>query len=193
MPSFTKEAILKAFLHIAAKKPIEKITVRDIVDECGVNRNTFYYYFQDIYAVLEELGRQGVGALPAELGFGEAVEMLYRKWLTVCGEHPRALRNLTISLGADGFGRYFAPVLNEVLIRGLMHDAVGASLPTELQRLAVDFARHALIGICMDTVREKGAAYDAAQLRRTAESMLTGLGYQESTGRVKAASGGGIV
>ena len=55
MPSFTKRAIVESFLHVAAKKPLDKITVRDIVDDCGVNRNTFYYYFQDVYAVLEEI------------------------------------------------------------------------------------------------------------------------------------------
>ena len=55
MANFTREAILAAFLKIAEKKPLEKISVRDIVDECGINRNTFYYHFQDIYAVLEEV------------------------------------------------------------------------------------------------------------------------------------------
>ena len=54
MPSFTKKAIMESFVRLAGKKPLDKITVRDIVDDCGINRNTFYYYFQDIYAVLEE-------------------------------------------------------------------------------------------------------------------------------------------
>ena len=30
----------------------EKITVKDIVEDCGVNRQTFYYHFQDIYELL---------------------------------------------------------------------------------------------------------------------------------------------
>ena len=67
MPSFTKKAIIESFLRIAAKKPLDKITVRDIVDDCGVNRNTFYYYFQDIYAVLEEICRNGVEKVPRGL------------------------------------------------------------------------------------------------------------------------------
>ena len=40
-------------MRIAEKKPLQKITVRDIVDDCGINRNTFYYYFRDIYEVAE--------------------------------------------------------------------------------------------------------------------------------------------
>lgn len=55
MSRFTKQALRDSFLNLAAKKPVEKITVRDIVEDCGVNRNTFYYYFSDIYALLEDL------------------------------------------------------------------------------------------------------------------------------------------
>lgn len=55
MSRFTKQALVDSFLRIAARKPVEKITVRDIVDDCGLNRNTFYYYFSDIYALIAEL------------------------------------------------------------------------------------------------------------------------------------------
>ena len=45
MPSFTRKAIMEAFLKILDEKPLGKITIRDIVDECGINRNTFYISF----------------------------------------------------------------------------------------------------------------------------------------------------
>ena len=35
--------------------PLDKITVKDIVDDCDISRNTFYYNYQDIYAVIEQL------------------------------------------------------------------------------------------------------------------------------------------
>lgn len=34
---------------------MNKITVKDIVDRCDVNRNTFYYHFQDIPSLLREM------------------------------------------------------------------------------------------------------------------------------------------
>ncbi len=55
MASFTKKAIVESFLKLSARKSPDKITVRDIVDDCEINRNTFYYYFQDIYALMEEI------------------------------------------------------------------------------------------------------------------------------------------
>ncbi len=35
------------------KKALDKIKIREIVEDCGVNRQTFYYHFQDIYALVE--------------------------------------------------------------------------------------------------------------------------------------------
>ena len=48
MANFTKQAIETAFLQLLNEKPLNKISVRDIVEKCGINRNSFYYHFQDI-------------------------------------------------------------------------------------------------------------------------------------------------
>ena len=42
LPQFTRNAIIESFIRLATRNPLEKITVKDIVDACGVNRNTFY-------------------------------------------------------------------------------------------------------------------------------------------------------
>ena len=51
----TKEKILQSFWHLYQTKKIEKISIRNITDACGIYRTTFYLYFPDIYAVLEEI------------------------------------------------------------------------------------------------------------------------------------------
>ena len=53
--NITKRAIQEAFLAVLNEKPLGKITVKDITDRCGINRNTFYYHYQDIPALLEEI------------------------------------------------------------------------------------------------------------------------------------------
>lgn len=55
MAQFTKTAIIESFLHLLETRSIEKITVKDIVEDCGVNRKTFYYYFKDIYDLTESV------------------------------------------------------------------------------------------------------------------------------------------
>lgn len=53
MKLITKRAIADAFRKLLEQRSIEKITVKDIVSECGLNRQTFYYHFCDIYDLME--------------------------------------------------------------------------------------------------------------------------------------------
>lgn len=53
MSGFTKEIIIRTLFELLKEKPLAKITVKDIVERCGVNRNTFYYHFRDISDVVE--------------------------------------------------------------------------------------------------------------------------------------------
>lgn len=54
MAQFTKKAIIDTFLELLNEKRLDRITVKDIVAKCGVSRKTFYYYFDDIYDLLEK-------------------------------------------------------------------------------------------------------------------------------------------
>ena len=53
MRSQMKENIADAFLAMLAKKSIDKITVKDLVEYCGISRQSFYYHFQDIIEMVE--------------------------------------------------------------------------------------------------------------------------------------------
>ncbi len=55
MPPFAKRMIKKSFVKLLNERPISQITVKEIVEDCGVNRNSFYYHFQDIPSLLEEV------------------------------------------------------------------------------------------------------------------------------------------
>lgn len=51
----TKAALEAAFRELLEDRPLSKITVNSIVERCGVSRNTFCYYFEDIPSLLEQL------------------------------------------------------------------------------------------------------------------------------------------
>ena len=55
MANFTKKAIQESFLKLLTERPLSKITVKDIVADCGINRNTFYYYFDDMPKLIESI------------------------------------------------------------------------------------------------------------------------------------------
>lgn len=48
MSELTKRAIQESFKKLLSNQPLDKITVKNITDDCGVNRNTFYYHYSDI-------------------------------------------------------------------------------------------------------------------------------------------------
>lgn len=49
----TKAALVDAFWKLYLTKPVEKISVKEITGATGVYRSTLYYYFPDVYAILE--------------------------------------------------------------------------------------------------------------------------------------------
>ena len=53
MSDITKQALANSLRHLLEKKSLSKITIKDIVEDCGVNRQTFYYHFQDVYDLVD--------------------------------------------------------------------------------------------------------------------------------------------
>ena len=51
MSDITKRDISASLKKILCEKNLSKITVQDIADDCGINRQTFYYHFQDILSL----------------------------------------------------------------------------------------------------------------------------------------------
>ena len=84
MASNTKEALGNALKQMLAVKPIERITVKDLVDICSVNRQTFYYHFDDVYDLLEWVFEEDANTvLPSEVSFSHWREdvLLFFKYL----------------------------------------------------------------------------------------------------------------
>lgn len=66
MPADMKNIIGETFVKMVARKGIDKITVKALIEECHISRQTFYYHFQDIMDVLEWCVRQETNALVKE-------------------------------------------------------------------------------------------------------------------------------
>ena len=49
----TKRALEASLKKLLLHKPLNKITINDITEDCGVNRMTFYYHFKDIYDLVD--------------------------------------------------------------------------------------------------------------------------------------------
>lgn len=103
MANFTKQAIKAAFLELLDEKPLNKISVRDIVERCGINRNSFYYHFQDIPTLLGEIILERTNELMAQY---PSVDKIEEAFLTVVGyaqKNRRAIMHVYNSVSRDTF------------------------------------------------------------------------------------------
>lgn len=66
MPLDVKTAVADAFQELLARKDVDKITVKDLVEACGISRQTFYYHFRDIVDVMEWKARREMERLLPE-------------------------------------------------------------------------------------------------------------------------------
>lgn len=71
MALYTKKLIMTTFQEMLAEMPFDKITVSALVKRAGGSPNTFYYHYQDIYALLDDWFQKQVDAL---VPVGEPIE-----------------------------------------------------------------------------------------------------------------------
>lgn len=103
MPNFTKTAIKMSFMKLLSEKPLSEISVRSIVEDCGINRNSFYYHFQDIPALIEELVMEYFDELirkyPSITSLGDGVHAALQFIL----ENKKAILHIYNSVSRDIF------------------------------------------------------------------------------------------
>ena len=94
MASFTKKAIRDSFVKLLNEKPLSQITIRDIVDDCGVNRNTFYYYYQDLPQLVESIVNADAERMIREHPAVESLEDCINAALSFAMESRRAVMHI---------------------------------------------------------------------------------------------------
>ena len=50
----TETMLCVAFMELLKKCPFSKITIQKLAGQCGVNRQTFYYHFDNIYDLMSK-------------------------------------------------------------------------------------------------------------------------------------------
>lgn len=149
MALYTKKLIMTAFQEMLEEMPFDKITVSALVKRAGISSNTFYYHYQDIYALLDVWFR-------AELGRYFPPESTYEMWkdatkamLRDCREHSRLIYHLLDSRSRDRMERYLYSLSDDVLFRLVRQAAGDRELPPERLNEIANFCRCAYIGFVM--------------------------------------------
>ena len=94
MPLDVKAAVADALLELIRRKDADKITVKDLVERCGISRQTFYYHFQDILEVIEWSVQQAFQALLARSLDSSDPEAVLRDFIAASAEADVLLQKL---------------------------------------------------------------------------------------------------
>lgn len=115
MPNFTKRAIKESFWKLLSEQPLSQISVRDIVEACGINRNSFYYHFRDIPSLIEEIVMDATNALiqkyPSILSIDEAVEVAFQFTL----DNKKAVMHICNSVNRNIYEQYLMRICEYVV------------------------------------------------------------------------------
>ena len=87
----TEQLIIKTFLELVEEKTLDKITIQDIADQCGINRNTFYYHFADIYSLIETIFKDHLATIEQMFEDGASWSECSEKALKFLVENRRAI------------------------------------------------------------------------------------------------------
>ncbi len=106
MANFTRRAIKETFLTLLNQRPLNEITVKDIVEKCGINRNSFYYHFEDLPALAEEVIGEQVQNLIQKHPTVSSVEECADAVIELVMENRRAIYHIYNSLSRDVFEQH---------------------------------------------------------------------------------------
>lgn len=115
MPGFTKKAIRNSFIKLLNERPVAQITVKDIVEDCGINRNSFYYHYQDLPSMIEEIILEEADEIIRKHPTVDSLEEGLDFAVSFVLENKRAALHLYHSANRDLFEQYLWKVCEHVV------------------------------------------------------------------------------
>lgn len=152
MPNFTKQAIKASFLKLLNQQPLNKISVRSIVEDCGINRNSFYYHYQDIPALLGEIIKDEVDSLIEQYPTINSLDECLQVAFHFARENRKAVLHIYNSDNRDIYESYYMK-LCEYIVGTYLDTAFGKNIVSEADRaIAIRFLKCELFGLSLDWI-----------------------------------------
>lgn len=181
MAQNTERAIANALKKLLAKRPLNKITINDITNECGINRMTFYYHYHDVYDLIESICDESLkGALEGkrdlknwQAGILQLMETIKKDKDFYIGVYQ--------SVDMERSYGYMFRLIRDLLKEGM--DQVDDAGPLTLaeQDFIADFYAHAFCGILMQWIQKEMETEPAVLVER-----LSKIGENELARAMKA-------
>ena len=157
MPNFTKIAIKASFMKLLNEKPLNKISVKNIVEDCGINRNSFYYHFQDIPSLIVEIVTEEANRLIEQYPTINSLEECFTVAFQFALENKKAVLHIYQSVNRDIYEQYLMNICEYVITTYI--DTVLKANPAERKiseqdrRILIRFLTYECFGACVEWMR----------------------------------------
>lgn len=153
---YTKDLIKREFLALLEEKSFHSITIAMLAARCEISRNTFYYHYDDVYALVKEIFADELVKVNAEFNATLSWEEGLLHAASFLVENKVAAQNLFQSIDKKDTDAYLFELCESVMQRYV--EAVCAAKGIRAQeadkRLVIDFYRAALVGLLDKWVQE---------------------------------------
>lgn len=150
MPINMKAVIAETFVELMRRKNIDRITVRDVVEACGVSRQTFYYHFRDITEVIEYLVQQAFQDMLRESLKADTLRDALSVFIAAAVASERLLRKLMHSQRREQIENLLVQAVRTYLGELLRAKGPGLEVPLTDVDLALSFCAYGIAGLLLE-------------------------------------------
>jgi probable dihydroxyacetone kinase regulator len=150
----TKALLANALIVMLQKRPIDKITVKDLVNECGLTRQTFYNHFYDIYELVEWIYLQATEKSLAENKDYDTWQQGFYQVLISIRNNKVLVQNTYRSTNRDSLERYMYTVIYDQIIVVVERQAIGMSVDQKHKNFIAHFYSLAFIALIFEWLKD---------------------------------------
>ena len=162
----TKRALEASLKKLLVQKPLNKITINDITEDCGVNRMTFYYHFKDIYDLVDWiLTEDAVKAMEGRQSFDTWTEA-FLEILHQIRDNKTLVLNVYRSVGREQVEQYLYKLLDPMLKEFADRECRDITVQDDDKQFVVDFYKYALVGVVLEWIRRDMKTEPAVMVER---------------------------
>ncbi|WP_407382341.1 TetR/AcrR family transcriptional regulator C-terminal domain-containing protein [Ruminococcus sp.] len=179
MSKLTQKAIQNSFVKLLDSKPIDRITIKDITDDCGISRNTFYYHYADLPALVEELLTDNAEELMKAYPSIDSLEECLNVGAKYVLEMRRAANHIYHSSHRDIYERCLMNVLRRIVAEYFEIALPVSDFNEEEREILIDYYKCVCFGIIADWCNN-GMREDYAETFRkllTIRSRMLGMEF----------------
>ena len=170
MSKYTQKVIMESFLELLKNKPFDKITVTDVIEKADINRNTFYYYFENIYDLIDQIFVQEEKRFRNESHENSTFYDEYSKAAAIILNNRNAIINIYKSKSQDVLKQYIEKTAKLVVEYFVRKAAEKNNVPEDGIAYVTFFYSYAITGNTMRWINDGMPEYREELLKTMSRS-----------------------